>query len=438
MACIMDGGKRARRLVVVSLDGLSSIDFKIIKDLPHFKELLESGSLVRKAIGIYPTLTYPLHASIITGTYPRKHGIVANNRKQPGQKKPDWFWFRRDIKVPTLYDIARSAGLRVGSLLWPTTGGAKINYNLPEIFPTRPGQNLLWLVLSNGTPLPILDLKIRFGRLLKGISRHNLDNFIAASAAYLIRAKKPDLLLIHLLDLDATRHRHGFLSREAEKVLHEEDQRLGRIMEAARQAGTFAETAFIVLGDHAYQDVRYRININTALKNAGLLSCDSRGRLTGWTAWANACDGSAHIYLKDPEDASTFEKVTGSIASLQRDRNSGLAAVFNREQIRAMRIGEGIDFILEAESGYYFTGKMGKEVVEPAEEGHLAAHGYLPDREGYSSLVLAAGAGIRKGAVLDSINIVDLGPTMAALLGLRMPDADGRLLEEILNNQTKG
>lgn len=111
----MDLKKRAKYLVVISLDGLASADIELIKELPHFKQILESGSYVREVKGIYPTQTYPLHASIITGTYPQKHGIIANTRKEPGIENPEWFWFRKDIKVPTLYDIARSAKLKVGS-----------------------------------------------------------------------------------------------------------------------------------------------------------------------------------------------------------------------------------------------------------------------------------------------------------------------------------
>ncbi len=423
---------RAKYLVVISLDGLSSADLKIIKELPHFKEILESGSHAREVIGIYPTLTYPIHASIITGCYVQKHGIVANTRLQPGREKPEWFWFRKEIKVPPLYDIARSAGLKVGTLLWPTAGNAKVHYNLPEIIPTKPRQSQLWLVLSHGTPLFILDILRRFGRLLKGIKRCNLDNFVAASASYLIRFKKPDLLLIHLLDLDATRHRSGFQSAEAKRVLKEQDVRLGQIMKAARDSGIFRETAFIILGDHAYLDVHHRININTALHHAGLISLDGRGKLSRWKAWANACDGSAQITLKDRDSKSDRDCTFKALMELKNNPHAGIEAVFDRKQILEMRLGDSIDFILEAKEGYCFTASSGKKLIEPAKTDHRAAHGYLPDRKGYSSLFLASGAGIKKGVVLHSINIVDVGPTLAALLGLTLPEADGRILTEIL------
>ncbi|MBA7668820.1 hypothetical protein ES703_76936 [subsurface metagenome] len=424
--------RSAKYLLVVSLDGLSSADFGTIKELPHFKELLQSGALVREVKGVYPTQTYPLHASIITGTYPQKHGIVANTLNQPGLENPEWFWFRKAIKARPLYDIARSAGLKVASLLWPTTGGAALDYNLPEIPPTRPGQNLLWSVFRYGTPLFLLDILVRFGWQLRGIERFYLDNFTSSSAAYLIRTGKCNLLLLHLLDLDAARHKHGFLSKKAEQVLQDQDRRLGKLLKASRQAGTYEETAFIVLGDHAYIDVHHRININTALRKAGFLRFNRRGRLADWKAWGNSCGGSSQIYLRDREDRTLRQSVNNALLALKQDPDAGIKAVFDRKQIVKMKLGQGIDFMLEAEPGFYFNGKFGEKVVEAAPGDRKAVHGYLPHLKGYSSLLLASGAGVKKGADLQEINIVDIGPTLAALLGLAMPSAEGRVVTEIL------
>jgi hypothetical protein len=46
---------------------------------------------------------------------------------------------------------------------------------------------------------------------------------------------------------------------------------------------------------------------------------------------------------------------------------------------------------------------------------------------------VAWGAGIQPHAKLGSINNVDVAPTIAALLGLRMKDVDGHALENILS-----
>jgi len=45
---------------------------------------------------------------------------------------------------------------------------------------------------------------------------------------------------------------------------------------------------------------------------------------------------------------------------------------------------------------------------------------------------VAWGAGIKAGSTLGTIHNADVAPTMAALLGLKMRDVDGRVLKEIL------
>jgi predicted AlkP superfamily pyrophosphatase or phosphodiesterase len=414
----MTAKAESKYLVVVSLDGLSAEDFPVIQRLPHFKRLLESGACIRRLEGIYPTQTYPLHTTIVTGCYPHKHGIASNTRLEPSRWPPNWHWYRKDIHVPTLYDVATTRGFPSATLFWPVAGGAKIRSVLPEIKAIKPWQCQLLLMLRAGSPLFMLAKLLRFGRYLKKLNSHYLDDMTSEIACHLIRRRHIRLLLLHLLDLDYTRHRHGFMGGEVDRVLEEQDRRLGRVMKASEQAGTSDETALVVIGDHAFKDVQQRINIGATLRRAGLIHLGPGGRVKSWHAWANTCDGSAHIRLRDRSNSAMYRKVMMLLSALEKDAASGVAAVFDRDAIAAMRVGRHIDFILEAKPGYYFSSDLDGEAVGPAEEGHRASHGYLPDREGYASFLLASGSGIRRGVQLEEAKIVDVGPTLASLLVL--------------------
>jgi arylsulfatase A-like enzyme len=46
----------------------------------------------------------------------------------------------------------------------------------------------------------------------------------------------------------------------------------------------------------------------------------------------------------------------------------------------------------------------------------------------YGSCVIS-GAGIASGKVIDDIQNIDITPTMARLLGIPFPDADGKVIE---------
>ena len=423
---------RAKHLILVSLDGFSTADAEFARGLPHLGWMLKNGLHVPEIVGIYPTQTYPLHVSLTTGTFPHRHGVVSNTRVQPGRSSPDWYWYRKDIAAPCLYDIATASGYTVASLLWPGAGGARLDVNLPEIQPTRKTDNLFWLVLSNGTALPVLDLFIRFGRKLRGLDKTYVDDFITDCAAHVVRTRTPNLLLVHLLDLDSKRHRYGFQSNQARTALSQEDVRIGRLIRAVEDAGITEETAFVVLGDHAYMDVHSKVNLNVALRTAGLIELTGSGRLRRWDAWANCCDGSAHIHLRDQQDERGRNTVRRALADLQADTGSTIDAVFEGDQIRKLGLGDTMDFVVEAGTGYYCSAGLGGAVVEPTDAHYRATHGYLPTKAGYTSMMLGTGMGLSTGDPVMSLRTVDLGPTLARILGLEMPDAEGKIIGEIL------
>jgi predicted AlkP superfamily pyrophosphatase or phosphodiesterase len=427
------GQRGYRRLIVISLDGLATADYEIVRGLPSFRRLLRRGALCRRLRGIYPTQTYALHATALTGARPARHGILANSRFQPGRERPEWFWYRQAIRLPTLCDRAMEASLSTASLFWPTAGRSGQRWVLPEIMPGHLGVSLAWRALAAGTPLFLLDMLRRYGSLLRGLDRYHLDNFTAAVAAHLARSDRgPDLLLVHLLDLDAVRHREGFQGPAVERALQEEDLRLARILEAALHPDGWNRTAVVVFGDHAFLDVHTAVNLNTALARAGFIRLDRRGRCRGWLAWANTAEGSAHLYLRDREDRSLRRRVGKLLENLRADPRHGIEEVYRGTALRRLGLGQAMDFVLEARPGFYFSPLLRPEVSEPAPAGQRACHGYRPDREGYTSLLLGAGAGLRAGAELQEMSILDLGPTLAALLGLDLPEAEGRVRKELL------
>ena len=429
--------RRPRYLVIISLDGLSSSDLEIIKTLPNFNEILTTGSYARKVLGVYPTQTYPIHTSLITGVFPNKHGIATNTRFTPGATKPDWFWFGKDIQVPTLYDVARDANLKVGSLLWPGTAGAQIDYHFPIIMPKKRRFMLPILLLRNGTPGLISYSLLRFGYLLSPMAVYGFDNcftdnFVAAAASFLIRNRNPNLLLVYMLELDQKRHLYGASSRIAQKAIYNHDIRLGKILKASKEAGTFKNTAFFIIGDHGHFNAKYRININVAFKEARLITIDRIGKVSNWKAWANCKGGSAQIRLKKKDDETLRREVYRILTNLKDDPKLGIDRIYCQEDIHRLKVSDDIDFVLEAKPGFYFSNHFNRKIIEPAEKKHKSVHGYRPELAGNQALFLAAGAGIRKGVVLPKINHVDLAPTAASLLGLKMKEVDGRTLTSII------
>ena len=72
-------------------------------------------------------------------------------------------------------------------------------------------------------------------------------------------------------------------------------------------------------------------------------------------------------------------------------------------------------------------------VPSPTGSGSSAGgtHGYLNTDPKMQAIFIAWGAGIPKGVRLNSISNLDVAPTIAALLGLEMKQAQGHAIPEI-------
>ncbi|MBT9156940.1 MAG: hypothetical protein DDT37_01937 [Firmicutes bacterium] len=143
-----------RRLVVISIDALSIDNWNEVLTLPTFKSLIESGVYSNQLSSVFPIVTYAVHANMVTGMFPENHGILHNHPLQPfvPEKEKQWYWYHRDLRAQPIYDVARIFGLTTAAFLWPTTGRAKIHYNLPEIVALK-RENQALKVLRNGSTL---------------------------------------------------------------------------------------------------------------------------------------------------------------------------------------------------------------------------------------------------------------------------------------------
>jgi len=165
--------KTAPLLVVISVDGLRP-DYVTAAEahgakVPHLRKFLHEGTYAQGVTGVIPTVTYPSHTTLMTGVWPAKHGILANQTFDPLQKNHEgWYWYAEDIRVPTLWDAAAAAGRTTASIQWPVTAGAKINWNIPEIWRAGTSEDAK-LVRVVSTPGLLAEAKVAVGEYRGGI-----------------------------------------------------------------------------------------------------------------------------------------------------------------------------------------------------------------------------------------------------------------------------
>src|SRR5262249_6392569 len=135
---IATGDRERPPLVVISVDGLRP-DYVLEADryglrIPELRRLVREGAHATGVRGVLPTVTYPSHTTLVTGVSPARHGILANRPFDPAARREGSVWYAEDIKAETLWDAAAAAGLRTANVDWPVTAGARIRWNIAQIW----------------------------------------------------------------------------------------------------------------------------------------------------------------------------------------------------------------------------------------------------------------------------------------------------------------
>lgn len=422
---------KARRAVIISLDGLD-VRYLEKRDeyglkIPTLRRLMNEGMWGR-VVGIYPSVTYPSHTTIVTGATPARHAINGNEVfERPDQPQTgSWNWFARDIRAETLWDAAGRGGLKTALISWPVGAGAG-DYNFPEIW--KPGgtrEETREVIRTNARPDGLLEeLERRDPSLYRGVNKDEGDDMRTRFAEYVLGEKKPELVLVHLFDLDHFEHEAGPFTPEAFAILEKVDGYVARILAAAERAGTLSETAVFVVSDHGFSPVSKQILPGVILARAGLLKLREDGRtVTDWRAAAYINGGSCAIILRDPSDRDAYRKALAAFKEFAGGEGRGVLRVLERKELRRRKTYPQAALALEAAEGYYFDkGYAGEAVVASRIRGQ---HGYLPER--YYTSFIAYGVGVTRRGSFGTIRLIDEGPTIASALGLRLRDAEGRAL----------
>lgn len=418
--------KHPKYLIILSLDSLSTEDFKCAKELEGFKELINNGSYIENVESIYPSLTYPAHATVVTGRYPKNHGIVSNKVIDEGVVDRDWYWYRSYISGDTLYDAARREGLKTAALLWPVAAGAKINYNLPEIWSVKNSQSDILKLLKSGSKAYMIDLELKFGKMRQGIKQPYLDDFVCASAAYTIKSKKPNLMLVHFIDLDTQKHEYGVDSKEASDALKRLDKKIQDIISSLKEANIYEETAIIAFGDHSQLNVHTKVKPNVLFLEEGLLEIN-KGELNHYDAYFDSCDGSGYVYIKDEK---YIDKVKDILTKL---KDEGIVEkIYTTDEASELGANTNCSFMVEAATGYYFSDELYGDYIEKL-SNTIGQHGYSPLKKDYTTVLIASGKGIKKGIKLKKGHIINHAKTFAHLLGFNLKEAEGQVVKEILD-----
>ncbi|MEM7347429.1 MAG: ectonucleotide pyrophosphatase/phosphodiesterase, partial [Chloroflexota bacterium] len=196
-------------VVVISIDGLRP-DALQQADTPTLDALRLQGAYTAQAQAVVPSVTLINHASMLGGMNPDKHGIYWNNYE------PEL----GNIQGPTLFSAGEEAGLSTALLV----GKDKLQH----------------LVSPDYTGL----------YHYAGFTDQQVMNV----AFDLAETAMPNLLFIHLPNVDSSGHTLGWMSSGQLLAIELTDTLIGEFVAHLDRIGLLEETVLLITSDHGGSD----------------------------------------------------------------------------------------------------------------------------------------------------------------------------------------
>ena len=231
------GSARAGHVFIVSIDGGKPAVISR-STMPVLQRLAAEGSSTWTASTVFPSLTLPAHASMLTGVMPAKHKIFWNS----------WEPSAGVVGVPTVFSEAKAAGYGTAMFVGKEKFLHLVRSGSVDCFSYHRDR-------SHEVVKPIAGTN-QLERSLSVAAR-----IVAEDASNYIRTNKPNLCFIHFTDPDDTGHQYGWGSPEQIRAFGEVDAALGLVLKAIEDAGIVSESVVIVTADHGGHGKEHGLNI---------------------------------------------------------------------------------------------------------------------------------------------------------------------------------
>lgn len=215
----MAAPRRAKRVVLISLDGICVAGFRQAKT-PHLDTLLSEGVLSTETRVVMPSVTLPNWTSHLTGSGPEQHG-VANNA-----------WTVDKYKLPAIEK--------------------DVDGYYPSVFS----------VLKQAIPQAKTAFYYNWGPLINPYNRQYLDeisylekdayieNYEKAFNFLVENRETPTLVFLYSVHTDHAGHKYKWMSSEYIRSIEEADVEIGKFLDKMKQEGLYEDTHFMFLTDH--------------------------------------------------------------------------------------------------------------------------------------------------------------------------------------------
>ena len=386
ICCAAVFAESKRKLVIIEVDGL---DARYLRDadrlhlkIPVLRKLANRGATSDGVIGVMPDNSWSTATTMVTGVVPAIHGVLVDTSAS------------QTSTTQTLWQVASSDRLKTALLYWPAAAGAQVDYNCPQFSEAKLEADLPFdAIASKCTPGLVQRITSVYPVFSKSLWN---DSTALIGLRYLLQYEKPDLTLVHIADLDQEQRETGALSLYAREVLENQDEMIGQAL-----AGLPEHTQVAVISDHGFETEEFVVRPRVLI---GSKKVQVHMGLIGAT---NAADAAA------------LRKLVGN-------KRSGIAREVSLKEVRET-VPKGSSWMAAFSTmpNYVATeGESGKGVTPGS---HKGVHSFWPLRPNFRSTLILSGDEI-KAIRLPEVSMLQIAPTLADILGVKLPAAQAASL----------
>ena len=368
-------------VVLISMDGARH-DYPDREPLAAFARIAREGARA-SLIPVFPSVTFPMHTTLSTGTHPDRHGIVNNEFLTPEGERLVYGTTAPALAAEPLWAAAERQGVRAATFFWPLSEAA-------------------WRGVAPSYARAPFDPKVTEAQKVVQILAW-LD---------MPEAQRPGLVMSWWHGADGPGHRYGPDAEETRAAMREQDAELGRLVAAIAARERWTEVTLIVVGDHGMLAPRDALDANDLLEDAGVA-----GRAINASAFAL-------VTLDAPRGAAAASAAAKKLGAL----DPRVRAYARAELPPALRFAHenAGDVVLLTDAPLAFMDAWSQlDLWRSASSlwgGEVGVHGWdAASTPEMRSIFFALGRGVPRGAQLGEVRALDVAATVAALLGIAPP-----------------
>ncbi len=439
------------KFLLVGFDGLRP-DVVTPELMPRLHQHAAEGVAFRNHRCVFPTETYVNLPSLVTGSTPSRHGMIANSYLDPHVDPREPFrgysvqriekaqraYGGRLYEAQSLGEILQRAGRRMAVI--STNSAGSVRLKLHQVLDHRhlsmachtpetsyPRDEVAEIVSRLGTPSQ------RSAPDLEGVT-YASDVFLE----HLCRGELPDLTILWYGEPDISFHGYGIGAPESRQVLRHVDAEFGRVLDWWQASDQHESLQIVAISDHGHITQKTRVATGDLLRDAGFKVDDHLQDGADLALFA-AYGGSIWVRDKDPDltraigQALMEQDTCGMVFSAGRNDVEGIVpGSFSKRLVMADHSrSPDIYYILRTDDEPDAHGYIGNCYFESGLPVGAGIHGGLHRNE-LRSLCITSGSLFHQArSVATHSGIIDVAPTILHGLGIAAPRTmEGRVLHE--------